>query len=294
MTAQTAEQTQVTAPGVYDLPADVYHADPVPAGSLSCSGARKLLPPNCPARFAYEREHPPPPRIVFEHGHAAHQRVLGSGPDIVRIDADEWRTNAIKAQVADVRAAGGVPLKPADYDRVQQLAWALRAHPWAARLFNPDRGRPEQSLFWVDQATGVWRRARLDWLTDRTPGARLIVADYKTCVSAAPEHLQRDIERYGYHLQADWYLDAVRALGLAGDLEPAFVFVFQEKDPPHLVTVAQPDTPALRVGRHLNRQALRIYRDCTASGRWPGYSDDVELIPLPAYIENRYAEEIFG
>jgi len=34
---------QVTAPGVYDIPAEAYHADPVPGGSLSASGARDLL-----------------------------------------------------------------------------------------------------------------------------------------------------------------------------------------------------------------------------------------------------------
>lgn len=38
----------ITEPGVYDLPAEVYHADPVEGGSLSSTGARKLLPPSCP------------------------------------------------------------------------------------------------------------------------------------------------------------------------------------------------------------------------------------------------------
>ena len=32
--------------GVYDIPEDLYHRDPVPGGSLSCSGAKKLLPPS--------------------------------------------------------------------------------------------------------------------------------------------------------------------------------------------------------------------------------------------------------
>jgi hypothetical protein len=49
----------ITEPGVYDIAEDHYHADPVPGGSLSNSGAKKLLPPSCPAKFAYEREHPP-------------------------------------------------------------------------------------------------------------------------------------------------------------------------------------------------------------------------------------------
>ena len=33
----------ITKPGVYDLPEDDYHADPVPDWSLSASGAKLLL-----------------------------------------------------------------------------------------------------------------------------------------------------------------------------------------------------------------------------------------------------------
>ncbi len=36
--------TPITAPGVYVIPADDYHADPVPGGSISASGARRILP----------------------------------------------------------------------------------------------------------------------------------------------------------------------------------------------------------------------------------------------------------
>ena len=36
-------------------------------------------------------------------------------------------------------------------------------------------------------------------------------------------------------------------------------------------------------GRELNRLAIEIYRDCTEAGVWPGYSDEIELISLPAW-----------
>lgn len=292
MTATLAGRTPVIdQAGVYDLPVDVYLADPVPGGSLSSSGARKLLPPNCPARYRYERDHPPTPKPEFDLGHAAHLLTLGAGPAMVVVDAADWRTKAAREARDQAHAAGAAPLLRADYEQVQAMVVALRQHPFAAALFHADRGKPEQSLFWIDQPTGVWRRARLDWVPNAGAG-RFIVPEYKTCRSAEPGRLQRAIHEYGYHCQAAWYLDAVTALGLA--VEPLFVFVFQEKDPPYLVTVAQPDQVAVRVGRHLNRQALHIYRECDATGRWPGYSDDVEVIPLPPYIENRYAEEIFG
>lgn len=288
MTATLTEQ--ISLPGVYDIPADVYHRDPVVGGSLSSSGARKLLPPHCPARFHYERQHPSAPSATFEFGHAAHKLVLGVGPELVRIDATKWLTNAVKDEVAAVRAAGGVPLKPDAYDTVHAMAAALRAHPMAAALFNPANGQAERALFWQDRQTGTWLRALLDWLPGYQAGRRTIFADYKTCESASPEDLRRSINKYGYNQQAAWYLDGARALALAD--AAAFVFVCQEKAPPYLVTVAEPDSTSMQLARHLNRQAIDLYAECAANDRWPGYSDGVELIPLPGWIENAYKWEM--
>ncbi|MFP3990687.1 PD-(D/E)XK nuclease-like domain-containing protein [Streptomyces sp. E11-3] len=277
----------ITEPGIYDMTAEEYHADRV---SLSSSGARRLLPPTgCPALFRHEQDNPAEPKKTFDLGHAAHRLVLGDGPDLVRIDADEWRSKAVKEEVAAVRAEGGVPLKPAEYEQVHAMADALRQHPVAAVLFDPARGRPEQSLFWRDRPTGVMRRARFDWLPDARSG-RLIIPDYKTCRSAAPSALAKAVEEYGYHQQADWYRSGAKALGLADD-SAAFVFVCQEKTAPHLVSVVELDAAAMRIGAARNRRALDIYAECTATGRWPGYSDELAYLSLPAWAEIRDTEE---
>jgi len=294
-----ATETLVTEPGVYDLPADVYHADPVPGGSLSASGSRKLLPPHCPAIYRYEREHRPTPTKEFSFGHAAHKLVLGFGPEIVVVDADNWRTSAAQDQREEAFAAGQTPLLPRDYEIVKAMAKALREHPVASALFAPGTGKPEQSLFWRDPETEIWCRAMLDWLRNPAPfrlvipdhpgTTRLIIPDYKTAVSASPVEFEKALDNYDYYRQAAWYLDAVHALGLAD--HPAFVFVVQEKTPPYLVSVFEPDSLALEAGRHYNRRARQVFAECQESGRWPGYSDDVELISLPPWAQNRYFEE---
>ncbi|WP_246213597.1 PD-(D/E)XK nuclease-like domain-containing protein [Kitasatospora viridis] len=266
-----------------------YHADPVPGGSLSSSGARKLLAPSCPALFRHEQLHGQKPRKVFDLGAAAHGLVLGAGPELARIDADEWRTAAVKAKVAAARERGAIPLRPAEYEQVQQMAAALRQHPIASALFAPGSGLPEQSLFWTDQATGVWRRARLDWLPTPSSGRRLIIPDYKTCASADPEAIAKSVLTYGYHQQDPWYVDAVRALGL-GDESTTFVFVFQEKSAPYLVNVVQLDAVSRRLGRKLNRKAISLYRDCVTADRWPGYSDGIEIVSLPAWAQKQLQE----
>ncbi len=277
-------------PGVYDgMPDDIYHSDPVPGGSLSASGARRLLPPSCPALFKYERDHGRPPKREFDFGHAAHREVLGVGLDVHVVGAPDWRTKAARDEAAEARDAGKVPLLAAEYDQVKEMAKALREHPVARALFDPDHGKPEQSLFWTDERTGIWRRARLDWLRKRD-GRRMVLADYKSARSAAPDDLQRAIHSYGYHQQAAQYLDGAKALGLAGD-DAAFVFVCQQKTAPYLVSVVQLDLVALQVGRFLNKQAIDIYAECTRTGRWPSWSDDVEVLPLPAYVERQFAHE---
>ena len=288
-TAPAAGPRTITEPGIYQITNDEYHADPVPGGSLSSSGARKLLPPSCPALFRHEQDTEQAPKKVFDLGNAAHKLVLGEGPDLVRIDATEWRTGAAKAEVAAVRDTGGVPLKPAEYEQVHAMADALRRHPVAAALFDPARGKPEQSLFWRDPPTGVTRRARLDWLPAPRAG-RLIIPDYKTCRSAEPAALAKAVHDYGYHCQADWYRTGARALDLA-DEHAAFVFVCQEKTAPYLVTVFEPDAAALRIGAAKNRRAIQVYAECTATGHWPGYSDDVVPLSLPVWAEIRETEE---
>jgi hypothetical protein len=278
----------VDEPGVYDgVPEGVYHGDPVPEGSLSASGAKLLLPPSCPALYRYRRDHPKV-SAEFDYGTAAHKLVLGTGPQIILIDAPDWRTKAAQDARKAARAQGHVALLVPEFGEVQAMAAAIRKHPIASALFDPDRGKPEQSLFWRDPGPGIWRRARLDWLPETRARRRMVIPDYKTTVSAAPASIRKHVADFGYHMQAAQYIDGSRALGL--DEDPAFLFVFQEKTPPYLVTVAELDDEAETAGRARNQLAMEIWRDCTQAGVWPGYSQDIELISLPPWA--RRTEEL--
>lgn len=300
----TTTELEITQPGVYDIPAEVYHADPVPGGSLSHTGARLLLPPNCPAKFRWWRDTPEPDRAdeTTERriGRAAHTVILGAGQGIQVIDAANFLTKAAKEAKAEAYAAGRIPVLAHEHEQVLAMATAAHDHPIAGPLFDPALGRPEQSLFWIDQPSGVWRRARLDWLprprgtfapAARDGLGRMILPDYKTGKSAAPQEFSRPIHDHGYHQQAAWYTDAARALDLAEHV--AYVLVVQEKTPPYLVSVIEPDHMALRIGRFLNRTAIQLYQQCTANDHWPGYSDEVEKVGLPGWVENQYGEEIW-
>jgi hypothetical protein len=286
-----AEETGlvISEPGVYpEIPDTDYHRDPVPEHSLSCSGAKRLLPPSCPALFKYEQEHGRPGKRTFDFGHAAHKLVLGVGPDLVSVDAENWRTNAAKDAANEARARGAVPILAHEMAEVEAMAAALREHPVASRLLINGGGTPEASLFWRDEPTKVMRRARLDMLPPATSG-RMIVPDYKSAVSAAPTKFGNSAADYGYHMQASTYIEAVTTLGLAEDV--AFVFVVQEKTAPYLVSVVELDSLALRIGRHQNRKAVDLYLDCQTKDEWPAWSNDVELVSLPRWAEITYEQE---
>lgn len=279
MTAVLPERLMVTEPGVYDMDEVTYFSDPVPVGSLSASGAKLLLPPSCPALFRHAADNPPKTKRQFDIGHAAHKYVLGVGAELVSVDANDWRTTKAKEAATAARAEGKIPLLAREVAQVKEMAEALRRNPIAAALLNPERGKPEQSIFWFDETAGIWRRTRLDWLPDGQRG-RFIIPDYKTSTTANPDDFVRAVLNYRYHIQDAFYRAAVKAVGLADD--PLFVFIVQMKEPPYLVTTVQLDAETQRVGRDLAAQAMATYRDCTEVGYWPDYtSGEIPEIGLP-------------
>lgn len=275
--------TTISQPGVYQIPAEVYHADPVVGGSLSSTGARKLLPPSCPALFRHDQLFGQKHARELDLGSAAHVIALGEGADIHVVGFDDYRTNAAKEERDEAHARGAIPLLPDEFDVVQAMAAQLRRHPRWLDIVS-DGGASEQTLVWVDPATGVWCRARPDWMSPNR------IVDYKTSKSAALEKIPSTVANYGYHVQEAWYWEGAIELDLVTpDVE--FLFVFQEKTPPYLVTFVELDDVALKVGRERMRRALEIYRDCRDADVWPGYSSDIEPISLPTWVVRAHESE---
>lgn len=279
----------ITAPVVLPgLTAEEYHAD---RASVSSTGLRKILAPGCPAQLRHDLDHPQAPKKEFDLGHAAHLLVLGEGPELAVIDYPDWRKKDAQAERDEAYADGKVPLLTKDHDMVQAMAAAIRQHPLAGPLFTPGTGRAEQSIFWTDPATGVRCRVRPDWLK-QLPGLTLAI-DYKTITKADPDTVSKAIRDHGYHQQDAFYTDGVEAAGLAPD-GCRFLFVFQQKTAPYLITVRELDQQSRDIGRAKNERALRLYADCMATGLWPDWTGPVEDIPqisLPTWAALAEAEE---
>lgn len=274
-----ADSASPEASWIDGLSEAVYHGD----AALSSSGARVLARDGA-AAFRWLVENPQGPKKEFDHGHAAHCLVLGAGPEIVVVEADNWRTKKAREQADAAHAAGKVPLLRKDYDVVCAMAAAITAHPLAAPLLGNPSGVSERSLFWTDPVFGVRCRARLDRWTALVSG-RWTVVDFKTTTSVKEHKLIRSFYEYGYWQQQDWYQNGIMACGLAED--PGFLFVAQEKTPPYRIQVIDGDHETATWGARRNRKALQMFRDCTESGMWPAeeVSYQILTLPLPRYAD---------
>jgi hypothetical protein len=269
------------------LDADEYHAD---KDSVSSSGLRAILPPGCPAQFKHDRDNPKPPKREFDFGHAAHKLVLGDGPEIDVLDFDSYMTKAAQLQRDEARRMGVVPLLRHEYEQVEAMAAAIRQHPIAGPLFTPGSGIPERSIYWTDPATGIRCRIRPDWL--KQLAEVVLCADYKSCRDASPDAVAKAVRDHAYHQQDALYTDGLEHAH-PGKIA-RFVFVFQAKTAPYLITVRELDTQTRDIGRARNERALRIYADCTTTGIWPDWTGPIDHIPtlsLPTWAAIREAEE---
>jgi hypothetical protein len=277
----SAPTTEIPGPGVHNLPDEQYFGPVLAAATLSSTGARELLKPGGPARFRYQADTGTvETKRQFDLGHAVHTWTLGNGPDVVLFpgtgaNPEAWQKNDDKAAVAKLRAAGKVPLRPSDYVAAEAMVAAVKAHPIARLLLLA--GEPEKTIIWHDPATGVLCRAKADWL--RPDG----IVDLKTAEAADGEALSKASYNHGYAIQAPFYLRGFRAV--RPGITPYFTHIAVEKVPPYLVHVTQLTERAIAWGDRQVSQALEIYRDCTASGVWPGYpTDEITDIDLPGWV----------
>ncbi|KIA63037.1 hypothetical protein FG87_22010 [Nocardia vulneris] len=275
---------RIREPGVYDDVTDTeYHGD---TSSLSSSGARKILPPGCPAAFKHERDHGKVTAAHFDEGHAAHSLVLGVGLDIVEVAAESWQTKAAREERQAAYDAGKVPLLSAKVSEIKAMAAAIADHPLAAELLAD--GVAETSAYCLDPATWTRLRARADWRT-AFRGQPTIV-DYKTSKNADPSLFRVSASGIGYHCQDPWYRDVFAACGIEID---RFIFVVQEKTPPYLISVHEFSDDDVALGRRLNRLAIDIYAACVAEDYWPGYGDHIHSMRLTARARY-FAEELLS
>lgn len=264
-----------------------YHADPADVPSLSRSIAHLLC--TATPRHAWAA-HPklnpfyaPRETAAFDLGTVAHALLLEGNDVAVAVPFADWRTNDAKAARDEVRAAGRIPLLETHAAEVASMVDAAReqiANHHADPPLLAD-GRAEIGAVWTDDG-GVTCRALIDWLRDDLAA----IDDYKTTSRLATrDQWSRSLFGYGYDVQAAFYIRAVEQLtGVA----PRFRWIVQETAPPFLLSVIEPGADVLSIGRKKVDYAIRVWRECLDSGVWPAYPDEVEIVTLPPWEEDRW------
>ena len=287
-----SDQQSLTA-GIYDIPAQVYHADPCPAPSLSSSLAQRIcLHSAAHARQAHPRlnlDAEPENNEAFDIGRAAHALLLEGSTAVTVIDAKDYRTNVAKDARDQAWARGLTPILAPRWNDVQQMVTSLRLQlaqhqdSGSAGMFL--NGEPERTLVWQEDGYGVWCRARLDWLR-QTP---LSVDDFKTTSgSANPEVWSRSMFQNGWDIQAAWYL---RGLQILTGHPATFRYCVQETYPPYACSVISLGPDALMLAEKKCLYALDIWRACLTSGDWTGYPRQTCYATLPPWHEAEWLEK---
>jgi hypothetical protein len=263
---------------IHNLPAAEYHADKTRVSKHGLDLIRRA-----PAVYHARLAAPPETRTPAQRwGTLVHLYTLewdNVPKEIAIVPADiDRRTKAGKeAWDAFVREAGSrEPVTRDEHAELVRIAEAVHDHPTAGRILAGGyASTAEMSLYWTDCDTGVKCRARPDQVT-----VDMLAVDLKTTLNASADAFQRDAWKFRYHVQAAFYLDALRTLQHPAE---SFVFVAVEKEPPYLVQVFVATDEFIDAGRVAYKTDLETYKACQVSGVWPGFPTDAQPLTIPAY-----------
>lgn len=145
-------------------------------------------------------------------------------------------------------------------------------------------GEHETSFVWQDQDTGLMCKTRLDCLSE--PDGNLTVVDYKTVADARTSSFNRDIFKYGYHMQAYMYTESVMQVRHLSE-RPDFVFIAQEKKAPYALNVVKVDEDVMMAGMDAFRLCLGTLKECQDMDYYWGYNgrfDEMNETELPGWV----------
>ncbi len=261
-----------------DLPESDYHAQTGEKTPLfSYSVAKTLLHKS--AEHAY-RQHPllgnekTAPTKAMDKGSIIHGMLLGSGQEIVVIEANSFRTNAAKELRDLAYSEDKIPILEKDMEIILIGEKIIKQKIYDLAPYFFDDHESELSVRW-EMDNGVKCQSRFDWIQPH-PGK---IIDLKTANDANPQKLDKKILDFGYDVQEAMYLQAANKTwpDMAGRFTWEFIFV--EPEPPYMVSVVETDSSMSWLGEHKLQRAADKWKSCLESGIFPGYGRQVVSAP---------------
>lgn len=258
--------------GVREEPSDIYHQNP----AMSSHRLMQIL--RSPAHYKSGLTAPRKVTTAMAYGHIVHAALLEPKRFIEKCAVEpevNKRTKAGKQELEEWQLSldeGAIICTNEQVEQTRAMIESLDKHPVAGNLLRT--GVAEQSLYFTEKESGVYCKARPDWL--RYDG---IVIDLKTALDASYSAFQRSIANYNYNVQAGMYLTAASEVFKCE--YHTYIFIVVEKEPPWAIAVYVADATVVETGKSKMRDGLNRFVQCTKSGHWPGYQVEAENISMP-------------
>ena len=255
----------------HDLPEDTYRQAP----GVNISSLKAMC--NSPLHYwqkAYGPKEDSTPAMVF--GSIFHRAVL---------EPERHAGYVVKPEGIDFRSKEGKAWRDSqsdpiiDRDDEQLIMGAIKTvqgHALARTILTAPEAHKEVSIFKIHEPTGILMKGRLDVLTTDNE-QNTVCIDLKTTQDASPKGFPREMARWGYEMQAAWYLN------LCGGT--FFTFLAIEKEPPFGIGLYNLDIESLGIGHKKNEENMARLKACLDSDTWPGYPETIKTISLPKWAK---------
>ena len=264
--------------------------------ALSASGLKQLA--RSPWHFKNRVDIDQTPAML--RGTLAHCAILEPGAMATRYavvpagaprkpTASQWSAKAPSAESAESMRwwakftadnNGREIVAPSDYAACQAQLKAIADEPYLAELLGSGHG--ELSIFWIDARTGLYCKARPDWLQQTLRGVKAL--DLKTCADESPSGFGRAAARLRYDLQAAHYTAGIEAV--TNRKLDEFVFAAVSNKPPILAVPYVLTDEVFGNGRDERNELMERLEWCQRENQWPSYGTGVQLLDFPAYAKN--------
>lgn len=183
----------------------------------------------------------------------------------------------------EAESAGKEVLTDDEANEARAICRACHQHPTAAGLLVG--GTAQTVVVWVDQDTQLLCKAQLDYWQELD----LRISDVKTTRSIAPDSWAIDSFKFGYEIQAAFYIDGIASQFLLRPEDITFTDIAIEKGSPRPDVVCyEVPQELIRYGRQQYRGWLEQYAECKESGKWPGICERGMLqTQVPAWAQDR-------
>jgi hypothetical protein len=195
---------------------------------------------------------------------------------------DGWTNKSIRTARDAARCEGKIPVLAPHMVTIRSMVGSAQAYIGSLRTTEPaiwaafyDGGESELTMLWDEAGTLCRLRA------DRISADRAVIIDPKFCASAHPNAFGRQMATMGYAISGAWYRRGVKALT---GVEPDYLFLAVEQEPPHLCSLIGIDPAWRAYGDAKVSRALRTWRECAERGVWPGYPARAAYPEIPAWL----------